>query len=130
MTLEIANIARSSWDMGVDIVSTHLLIESPKMETDAQFCEVAEGMIQQTYGHRPDWLQFSAGARFVRCGVYFREFVCIAGSVALFLTQRASRDGGFPRAIICRADNDAVAKAYEIRDGMKNEFSPDELNAA
>jgi hypothetical protein len=94
------------------------------------FCEAAEDMIQQSYGHRPDWLQFSAGARFVRGGIYFREFVCFAGSVALFLMRRADSDGGFQRVIIYRADNDGVARAYEIRAGAKIEFSPDELQAA
>jgi hypothetical protein len=44
--------------------------------------------------------------------------------------QRARRDGGFQRAIIYRADEDGVARAFEIRAGEQTEFSPDELHVA
>lgn len=140
--------------MGIDIISTHLLIESPKDESDVQFCEAVESMILQTYGHRPHGLKFSAGARFVRNGIYFREMVCFAGSVAGLMVWRAGGYGvypasdtpsgfppvygkgayceydfRFPRAIIERADNDGVTKAFEIRDGVKQDFCPDELKA-
>ena len=87
-------------------------------------------MVLQAYGHRPDWLRFTAGARFV-CGCrHFREFACIAGSVSLFLMQRARRDGGFQRAIIFRAEDDEVPRAYEIREGEQRVFAPDELQTA
>jgi hypothetical protein len=116
--------------MGIDIVSTQILIESPKTETDEQFCEVIESMIQESYGHRPDWLQFSAGVRFVRGGICFREFVCFAGSVGGILELRAARGDGFSRALIYRAENDGIPRAYEIRDVVKTEFCPDELQVA
>ena len=116
--------------MGIDIIGSHILIESPQAESDAQFCEAVESMIQQAYGHRPEWLQFSAGARLVHGGLYFREFVCFAGSVALFLMRHATSGSGFQRAIIYRAENDGVARVYEIRAGEKHDFCPDELRAA
>ena len=116
--------------MGVDIISTHILIESAKDETDEDFCRAVEAMIQQTYGRRPNWLQFCAGARYVHGGTYFREFVCFAGSVSGFLQLRAERGEGLSRALIYRAENDGVARAYEIRGGTKSEFCPNELQAA
>src|SRR5258706_2053732 len=115
--------------MGVHVISSHILVESPAGETDEQFCATIESMVLQAYGHRPDWLQFSAGNRFVRGGRHFREFACMAGSVALMLMQRAGRDRGFERAIIYRAEDDGVACVYEIRVGEQTEFSPDELHA-
>lgn len=36
--------------------------------------------------------------------------------------------GGFQRAIIYRADEDGVVRAFEIRAGEEMEFSPDELH--
>jgi hypothetical protein len=111
-------------------MSSHLLVESSEAEGDEQFCATIEQMVQQTYGHRPDWLRFSAGARFARGGRHFREFVCMAGSVSLMLMQRARRNGGFTRAIIYRGDDDGVGRAYEIRAGAQSEFSPDELHGA
>lgn len=117
--------------MSIGVISTHILVESPEAEIDEQFCAAIESMILQTYGHRPDWLQFSAGARFVHDDRHFREFVCYAGSVALTLMQRAKRDGGFARAIICRGDYNGVPCAFEIRAGAESmHFSQNEIQAA
>lgn len=112
------------------VISTHILVESPQAESDEQFCAAIENMVLQTYGRRPDWLRFSVGARFAHDGRCFREFACMAGSVAMILMSRAKREGGFPRSIIYRADDDATTHAYEIRSGVETEFSPDELKAA
>ena len=116
--------------MGIDVISSHILVESTEAETDEEFCGALESMILQTYSHRPDWLQFSAGARFVLAGRHFREFACFAGSVSLTLIQRAERDGGFERSIVVRADNDGAARVYEIRAGRRRDFSSYELHAA
>ena len=116
--------------MSAHVISSHILVESPAAESDAEFCAAIESMVLQAYGRRPDWLQFSAGVRFVRRSQHFREFACIAGSVSLFLMQRACRDGGFQRAIIYRADDDGIARAFEIRAGEQTEFSPNELHVA
>ena len=116
--------------MSIGIISSHILVESSEAESDAQFCAAIDSMICQTYGHKPDWLQFSAGARFDFGERHFREMVCIAGSVALMLMQRAQKDGGFTRAIIYRADYDKVPRAFEIRAGVQTEFRPDELHVA
>ncbi|MDB6032562.1 MAG: hypothetical protein JWM16_2900 [Verrucomicrobiales bacterium] len=116
--------------MGVHVISSHILVESSAAESDTEFCAEIERLFLQAYGHRPDSWRFSAGVRFLRGGQHFREFACIAGSVSLFLMQRARRNGGFQRAIIYRADEDSVARAFEIRAGEQTEFSPDELHAA
>ena len=116
--------------MATHVIISDILVESPATESDEEFCAAIESMVRQAYGRRPDWLQFSAGIRFVRSGQHFREFACIAGSVSLFLMQRARRDGGFQRAIIYRVDDDGVARAFEIRVGEQTEFSPDELHVA
>ena len=116
--------------MGVQVISSHILVESPASETDDQFCAAIESMVLQAYGHRPDWLQFTAGARFTSGDRHFREFACFAGSVALFLMQRARRDGGFERGIIYRPDDEGAARAYEICHGLETEFPPHELQPA
>lgn len=115
--------------MGVDVISNHILIESPKAESDELFCAAIEEMIVQSYGHRPDWLQFSAGDRFSWAGEHFREFVCAAGSVSLFLMRRAKQDNGFTRGIIIRADNGGVPRTYEIKAGVEMELKPSEITA-
>ena len=116
--------------MGVQVISSHILVESPASETDEQFCAAIECMVLQAYGHQPDWLRFTAGAASTVGDRHFRELVCFAGSVALFLMQRARRDGGFERGIIYRADAEGKAKAYEIRKGLEREFPPHELKPA
>jgi len=109
------------------IISSHILIESGVQETDQQFSDALNRVVIDVYGHRPDWLSFSPGRRFVRGDAYFREFVCIAGSVALRVMQRARREDGLSRAIVYRADVDGIERTYEIRAGQETEFLPDEL---
>ena len=109
------------------VINSFILVESSEAESDEQFCATIESMVHQTYGHRPDWLRFSAGARFVCHGRCFRELECLAGSVSLMLMSRARRDGGFTKAILCRIDCDGVSCVYEIREGVEGELSPDEL---
>ena len=117
--------------MSCGVISTHILVESPEGETDEQFCAAIDSMILQTYSRRPDWLEFSTGTRFVFGGRHFREFVCYAGSVSLMLMQRAKRDGGFTRAIVCRADYDGVPHVFEIRAGTESQhFGAGELHVA
>ncbi len=116
--------------MGIQVIEGHFLIESPAEETDQQFCDAVEGLIVQTYSRRPDWLGFSPGVRFTRGASHFREFVCMAGSVSCALMLRAGRDAGLPRAIIYRAEDGGVHRAYEIRGGHQTEFAPDELHVA
>jgi hypothetical protein len=79
------------------------------------------------YPHRPNWLRFSPGKRFARGDAFYREFVCIAGSVSLRLMAQARRESGLSRAIIYRADVDGVEEAFEIRAGRENKFSPRKL---
>jgi hypothetical protein len=116
--------------MGVHYISSHILVETSAAESDEQFCAAIEHMVLMTYGHQPDWLQFSAGKRFV-CGERcFREFACIAGSASAFLMRRARQDSGYERAIIYRADDDGIERAFEIRAGKEREFNLDELHVA
>ena len=112
----------------MEAISKHILIECPESETDEQFGSAIESMLRQTYQQRPDWLRFSAGARFSLDGRHYREFACLAGSVSLMLVQRARRDAGFDRGIVVRADNDGVARVYEIRSGSRRDFRSDELH--
>jgi hypothetical protein len=114
--------------MSAKIIGSHILLESGVEEDDEQFRDAIERIVLDIYGHRPDWLKFSPGKRFARGGVTFREFVCMAGSVALRITQRASR-GELSRAVIYRADVDGVVRTYEIRAGHETEFCPDDLKA-
>lgn len=113
--------------MGVKVISTHILVESPAGESDGDFCSAVELMVVAVYGHRPDWLQFSAGRRFVRAQLQYREFACTAGSVGGRLMQHARSVGHFQRAVIYRADEDGVERAFEIRAGVETQFSPNEL---
>lgn len=114
--------------MSAKVINTHILLESGVDEGDQQFRDAVERIVADIYGHRPDWLKFSPGKRFARAGVAFREFVGIAGSVALQIIMRASR-GGLARAAVYRADVDGVKRTYEVRAGHETEFSPDDLKA-
>lgn len=116
--------------MGIRVISSHILVESRAVETDEQFSCIIEAMVVAVYGHRPDWLQFSAGRRFVRAHHHFREFVCLAGSVVFRLMRHARRIGDFQRAIIYRVEDDGVERAFEIHAGVETEFNPDELQIA
>jgi hypothetical protein len=113
--------------MSVKFIEKHLLIESPSGESEGDFRAAIERMLLTVYGQRPDWLQFSAGERFVRAGRHFREFVCVAGSVSLMLMQRARQAPGFHRSIIYQADDEGTARAYEIHAGEETPFVPSEL---
>lgn len=114
--------------MSAKVINSHILLESRAEEDDQHFQDVVEKIVVDIYGHRPDWLKFSPGKRFARSGAAYREFVCIAGSVALRIMQRASR-GELARAVIYRADVDGVERTYEIRAGRETEFSPEDLKA-
>jgi len=114
--------------MSAKSISSHILLESSFDEGDEQFKDVVEKIMVDIYGHRPDWLKFSPGKRFAWGGVAFREFVCMAGSVALGIIFRANR-GELARAVIYRADVDGVERTYEIRAGHETEFCPDDLKA-
>ena len=107
--------------MGIQVIEGHFLIESPPGESDPEFCAAVEGLIALAYSRRPDWLRFSPGARFTRGESYFREFLCMAGSVSCCLMLRAGRDGGLPRALIYRAEDEGVRRAYEIRGGASRQ---------
>jgi hypothetical protein len=52
-------------------------------------------------------------------------------SLAACLSASCSAHGerGFERAIVYRADDDGVARTFEISTGKQMEFSPDELQA-
>jgi hypothetical protein len=108
--------------MSAKVINSHILLESSVGEGDAQFKDAVEKIVVDTYGHRPERLKFSPGKRYARSGVAFREFVCMAGSVALAIIQRASR-GELARAVIYRADVDGVVRTYEIRAGTKPSFA-------
>jgi hypothetical protein len=114
--------------MGIHNLTGYMLIESPEFESDEQFLTMVEALLLEVGIARPrsDWVLFSAGDRFVRGGVQFREFVCAAGSALGLLMLRAGRDGGLPRAIILR--NEDAKHCWEIRNGVESEFDRDELH--
>ena len=114
--------------MSAKVINSHIFLESSVEEGDEQFKDVVEKIVVDTYEHRPDWLKFWPVKRFARGGVAFREFVCMAGSVALRIIQRASRRE-LDRAVIYRADVNSVERKYEIRAGQETEFCPDDLKA-
>ena len=103
------------------------LIESLAGEDDATFAAAVEEMIRQSYGLRPEWLEFQVGGRWERGGQAFREFRCAAGSVSLFLMREAASAHGFERRIIYTADVDDGTQAYEIARGIETDFPSKEL---
>jgi hypothetical protein len=116
--------------MSIGVIESWFLIESRLDETDEDFCSAVESILQEIIARPRWWYPFKAGARFIKSGVGYREFQCVAGSVSMHLVLHAGRDRGIARAIIYRAENDGVHRAYEVRDGVQIEFNPDELQMA
>jgi hypothetical protein len=116
--------------MSIGTIEGFHLIESAASETDEEFRAAVEGILQEMHSKPQWWYPFKVGARFIRNGIVYREFECVAGSVSMHLQFRAKRDGGIQRAIIYRMERDGIHHAYEIRHGVETEFSPGELSAA
>lgn len=104
-----------------------LLIESPPRENEEQFHAFLTEFLGEIYGRLPDWLNFSIGDRFQRNGVYYRQFLCLAGSVDSNIQQQARQPGGIDRKIICRGMRQNVPYCCEIDLGIESEFDCSEL---
>lgn len=115
--------------MALHGINSYILIESPDSESDGQFLGVAEDLLRASgiVRERSEWVRFSAGGRFTRLGVPFRELECVAGSALAMLMLRASRDGGLARAIIVRGEENGRICCWEIRGGVETEFEPRQL---
>jgi hypothetical protein len=114
--------------MSAKVINSHILLESCVDEGDRQFEDDVEKILVDIYGHRPDWLRFSPGRRFAWGDVAVREFVCMAGSVAARIIQRASR-GELARAVVYQAEVDGVGRTYTICAGRETEVCPGEFRA-
>jgi hypothetical protein len=104
-----------------------LLIESPRRENEEQFHAYLTELLVEIYDRLPDSLNFSVGSRFQRNGVYYRQFLCPAGSVDSNIQQRARQPGGIGRKIICRGTRQNVPYCCEIDLGIESEFDCSEL---
>ena len=105
-----------------------LLIESPSNENEEQFEAHVREIIINVYGQLPEWLKFKVGRRFERKGIFYREFLCPAGSVDSRIQLHAQRPGGLSRAIILRGMRSGMPYCSEIQSGIEREFSCTELN--
>ena len=104
-----------------------LLIESQRKENDEQFHAYLTELLREIYGRLPSWLEFTMGSHFERNGVFYREFLCKAGSVDSNIQQRALHPGGISRKIICRGTRENIPYCFEIYLGIENEFDCGEL---
>lgn len=107
-----------------------LLIESPFDENEEHFRAYITELLVEIYGPLPEWLKFNSGRRFEREGVFYREFLCPAGSVDSRIQLQAQKSGGIPRAIILRGTRSGVLYCSEVRLGIETEFDCDELREA
>ncbi len=99
-----------------------LLIESLPGENEEQFQVYVTGLLADIYGQFPEWLEFKVGRRFERKGVFYREFLCSAGSVDSRVQLRAQQFNGIPRSIILRGTRSGVPFCTEICSGIEMEF--------
>ncbi|HEV2327616.1 MAG TPA: hypothetical protein VGY56_02380 [Verrucomicrobiae bacterium] len=104
-----------------------LLIECPLDENEEQFHAFVTELLVEVYGRLPNWVEFSIGSRFERNGIFYREFLCSAGSVDSNIQLLARRPGGISRKIICRGSREGIPYCCEIQLGIENEFECDEL---
>jgi hypothetical protein len=105
-----------------------LLIESPSDENEEQFQAHVREIIINIYGQIPEWLKFKVGRRFERKGMFYREFLCPAGSVDSRIQLQAQQPGGLFRVIILRGMRSDIPYCSEIQLGIESEFSCSELN--
>ena len=77
-----------------------MFIESPIAESEDQFRAYVAELLTSIYNQMPEWLEFQVGRQVERRGIFFREFVCHAGSVSCQIELRASQPGGISRAIV------------------------------
>jgi len=84
-------------------------------------------LLASIYGNLPKWLNFKIGRRFERGGVFYREFLCPAGSVDSRIQLHAQKTGGISRVIILRGTLNGLPNCCEIRAGVESDFNCDEL---
>ena len=104
-----------------------LLIESPINEDEEQLREYLTELLVSIYGRLPVWLEFKIGHRFERHGIFYREFLCPAGSVDSHIQLRAQQSEGISRVMILRGTRSGVPYCSEIRSGIEIEFDSEEL---
>jgi len=107
-----------------------LLIESPANENEDQFRVYVTELLAGIYGQLPEWLKFKVGRRFERHGIFFREFLCPAGSVDGQIQLRAQQAGGISRVIILRGTRSGTPHCSEIRSGLEIDIDCGELRPA
>jgi hypothetical protein len=104
-----------------------LLIESPCRENEEQFHAYLTELLDEIYGRRPEWLKFDIGHCYEREGIFYREFLCPAGSVDSNIQLYAQRPGGISRRIIIRGKKGSATYCCEINLGFENRFDCSEL---
>ena len=105
-----------------------MLIESPANESDEQFGSYVTELLTRIYGKIPNWLEFQVGERFERNKIFFRRFICPAGSVSSQMQIRAGQRDGISRAIIIRGHFNGLQVCSEIRAGIEIRFDCGELH--
>ncbi|MGD0058459.1 MAG: hypothetical protein ABSD58_03485 [Verrucomicrobiia bacterium] len=104
-----------------------LLIESPGDENEEHFRAYVTELLVEIYGRLPEWLEFKVGRRFERKDLFYREFLCSAGSVDSRIQLRAQQLSGIPRSIILRGTSSGVPFCIEICSGIEMEFDCTEV---
>lgn len=104
-----------------------LLIETSQEEDRAQLHAYMMELFADVYGKKPEWLRFSVGNRFQYRGIFYREFLCPAGSVDGRIQLHAKKPGGISRAIILRGKRSGTACCHAIHGGIEVEFDCSEL---
>jgi hypothetical protein len=107
-----------------------MFIESPADETEEQFRAFVTELIVSIYKRVPDWLEYQVGGRFELRGRFYRQFICSAGSVSIFIHQRAIQPGGISRSIVERGEAHGARHCWEIHSGVETEFEHEDLRAA
>ena len=87
-------------------------------------------LLTNIYGRIPEWLEFQVGRRFERRGVFFREFICPAGSVSGQIQLRASQLNGISRVLVLQWQARGLSHCSEIRIGVETKFDCGELRTA
>ena len=104
-----------------------MFIESPADETEEQFRAYVTELIINIYTRLPDWLEYQVGGRFKLGGTFYRQFICSAGSVSVFIYQRATQQSGISRSIVERGEAHGERQCWEIHSGVETEFKYEDL---
>jgi hypothetical protein len=103
-----------------------MFIESSSDETEDEFRFYVGELVKTIYGRSPDWLDFQVGRRVEFEGIWFREFICPAGSVGAQIHIHGLKFG-LERALILFGKTGGKQSCWMIRGRTESQIDCSDL---